>query len=116
MSGDLRPDQVLRALLTYTDRWQPSTASLLEVGGARRGSSYGDGMHPDLLVSLAARGELARRMGLLEERERQVLFLWYVRQLPAHEIAREVGVSRRQCFRIRSAAMRLLLEDDVTAA
>jgi DNA-directed RNA polymerase specialized sigma subunit len=66
-----------------------------------------------LLDSLAERTELARRVREdLDERDRQILFLWYVRELPAHEIAREVKVSRRTCFRRRSAALRLLLDAD----
>jgi DNA-directed RNA polymerase specialized sigma subunit len=52
-------------------------------------------------------------MGELSDRERCVLFLWYVRQLSAQEIAKELRISRRQCFRIRSAALRALQGDTV---
>jgi hypothetical protein len=34
-----------------------------------------------------------------------------VRQLPVDEIAREIGLSRRQCFRRRSHALSAIVED-----
>lgn len=109
-------NDVIRALLTYTDWWQPATGSIIEVGAARRDSSAGDGIRPGLLETLDGRTELCRRMMLLSDRERHVLFLWYVRQLPAHEIAREVRISRRQCFRIRSKAVQALTDETEDAA
>lgn len=104
------PDRVVWALLTYTDWWQPSSASIYAVGAARRDRSAGDGMRAGLLASLDERDELCRRMALLQERDRRLLYLWYLRQLAAHEIARELRISRRQCFRRRAAAIRTLVE------
>ena len=46
----------------------------------------------------------------ISDRDRRLLFLWYVRQLPVEEIAREVGLSRRQCFRRRSHALSTIVE------
>ena len=43
-------------------------------------------------------------------RDRRLLYLWYLRQLPAHEIARELRISRRQCFRRRATAIRAIVE------
>jgi DNA-directed RNA polymerase specialized sigma subunit len=109
-------DEVIRALLTYTDWWQPSTGSILQVGNARRDANAGDGLRPGLVETLEGRTELCRRMEFLAERERHVLFLWYVRQLAAHEIARELRISRRQCFRLRSRAVQALTDDSVDPA
>jgi DNA-directed RNA polymerase specialized sigma24 family protein len=107
---------VVRALITFTDWWQPITTSVIEVGGARRYTGFGDGIREGLFDTLDARAELSRRMKELEERDRAILFLWYVKELPAHEIAKEVGISRRQCFRRRSAALRALVDDEQQVA
>jgi DNA-directed RNA polymerase specialized sigma24 family protein len=103
---------VVRALITYTDWWQPYTSSVLQVGGARRTSGFGDGIREGLLDTVGERSELSRRILALEERDRRILVLWYVGQLPADEVAKEVGISRRHCFRRRSAALRALVDDD----
>ena len=109
---------VIRALVTLTDWWQPHTTSILQIGAARRASGYGDGIRDGLFDTIGERSELARRIRTLTERDRLILFLWYVKELPAHEVAREVKISRRQCFRRRSAALRALVdrEDDERVA
>ena len=108
---------VARALITYTDWWQPRTGSVIPVAGARRSSGFDDGIRDGLLDTLDRRSELCRRMATLDERDRQILYLWYIRELPALEIARELRISRRQCFRRRAAALRALVdEDDEVAA
>jgi DNA-directed RNA polymerase specialized sigma24 family protein len=106
---DARAD-VVRCLLTYTDWWQPSTTSVLQVGAARRSSSIGEAFREGLLDTLDERTELCRRSEKLSEREREILFLWYIRQLDAGEIARAVGISRRQCFRVRAQAIGKIVE------
>jgi hypothetical protein len=103
---------VIRALVTFTDWWQPLTSSVLQVGALRRSSGFGDGIRDGLLDTIGERSELSRRIRQLDERDRRILFLWYVRELPAHEVASEVRISRRQCFRRRSAALRALVDDD----
>jgi DNA-directed RNA polymerase specialized sigma24 family protein len=100
---------VLRCLVTYTDWWQLVSASIMKVSGRRRPSSL-DGFHPGLIETLDERRELCRRMSLLTERDRNVLFLWYVRQLPVEDIARTLKISRRHCFRCRARAVRALVE------
>jgi DNA-directed RNA polymerase specialized sigma subunit len=102
--------EVVRALVTYTDWWQPSTTSVIQVAAARRDSEFKDGLRPGLLENMDRRTELCRRMEHLKDRERVVLYLWYLKQLEAAEIARSVGVSRRHCFRIRSDAIRRIID------
>jgi DNA-directed RNA polymerase specialized sigma subunit len=46
----------------------------------------------------------------MDVRDRRLLFLWYVRQLPVADIAVELRVSRRHCFRLRGEAIRRLVE------
>jgi DNA-directed RNA polymerase specialized sigma subunit len=98
-------EQVIRALLRYTDWWQPVSTSIILVGAARRSSAISDGIPPGLLSTLDERSELCRRMEHLDERDRKLLYLWYLRQLAAQDIARELRISRRQCFRRRAAAI-----------
>jgi DNA-directed RNA polymerase specialized sigma24 family protein len=104
------PRQVVWSLLTYTDWWQPATTSVLQVGAARRKSQFPEGIPAGLLETLDVRAELCRRVSLLEDRDRQVLYLWYVVQLPAEDIAKAVRISRRQCFRRRARAIRKIVE------
>ncbi len=101
---------VVRGLLRYTDWWQPSTSSVIEVGHSRRTRNGHDGLHPGLVDSLDERSELRRRFLLLPERDRLVLILWYLRELAVGEIAQELGVSRRQCFRLRGSAIRRVVQ------
>jgi hypothetical protein len=104
------PNDVIRGLVTYTDWWQPSTSSVFQVGSARRMQGYTDGIPLGLLGSLDERAELCRRMQHVAARDRLLLFLWYVRQLPVDEIAPLVKISRRQCFRRRAAAIRAIVK------
>jgi DNA-directed RNA polymerase specialized sigma subunit len=101
---------VITALVRYTDWWQPVTSSILVAGAARRSHEFSDGIRDGLLDSLDERAELRRRMARLAERDRRVLFLWYVRELEVSEIAQALKLSRRQCFRIRAAAIHRLVE------
>jgi DNA-directed RNA polymerase specialized sigma24 family protein len=106
-------EEVIGSLIRYTDWWQPMTSSVLQVGWARRGTDLTDGIRQGLLDTLDERSELCRRMRGIEEIDRRILFLWYVTQLTAQDIAKEVGISRRQCFRRRARAVRLLLGEEV---
>ena len=72
--------------------------------GARR-ITRGDDIPPGLLDALDERAELCRRMDLLSERDRSLLFLWYVKQDAVEDVARTLRISRRQCFRIRTKAL-----------
>ena len=101
---------VIRGLVTYTDWWQPGSTSVIQVGPARRTQGTHDGMPPGLLDRLDERAELCRRMQSVEERDRRLLFLWYVQQLPVEDISHALGISRRQCFRRRGGAIRKLVE------
>jgi len=101
---------VIRALLTYTDWWQPTTTSIMRFTGTRRRSDERDGFREGLLDTLPERTEICRRRMFLSERERHILFLWYVVQQPVTDIARTVRVSQRQCFRLRSRAIKRRLE------
>lgn len=102
------PDAVARCLVTFPDCLQPSTGSVLSFSGVKR-KDKGDGLRAELTNLLEVRVELRRRMQLLEERDRELLFLWYVRPLHVDDIANELGISRRQCFRRRVNALRAVV-------
>ena len=106
-------NDVIRALVTYTDWWQPSSSSVIRVGVQRRkDSDHGDGMPVGLLDRIDERTELCRRMKDVDQRDRAILFLWYVRQLAVDDIARTVGISRRHCFRRKAAAISAIVDGD----
>lgn len=102
--------RVIRSLITYTDWWQPASTSLIQLASGRRRVS--DGIHPGLLETLDERTELRWRVSTLDERDRHLLFLWYVADLSVEEIAEAVGLSRRQCSRRRDRAIRAILDLD----
>jgi len=103
------PGGVARCLVTFPDCVQPSTGSVLSFSGLKR-KDRGDGLRAELTNLLEVRVELGRRMQMLEERDRELLFLWYVRHLHVDDIAGELGISRRQCFRRRASAIRKIVE------
>ena len=110
------PDQVVTCLLMFTDWWQPSTTSILQVGSACRKTEFSDGFRSGLLDSLAIRTELRNRVSQLGDRDRRLLFLWYVVQLLPEDIGEALGISRRQCFRRRATAIRKIVELGETEA
>ena len=94
---------VIRGLVRFTDWWQPQTGSILQVAGARRSGGFGDGIPDGLLDTIDERAELSRRVrDRLDDIDRRLLYLWYVRELPVNEIGKRVHLSRRTCFRRRS--------------
>lgn len=101
---------VVRCLIMYSDWWQPTTTSVIPVGSARRSDDLSQGIRPGLIETFEERLELCRRMQQIADRDRYLLFLWYVKQLHVDDIAAEVGISRRQCFRRRSGAIEKLLD------
>jgi DNA-directed RNA polymerase specialized sigma subunit len=106
-------NEVIRALVMYTDWWQPSSSSVIRVGVQRsKDSHHGDGMPTGLLDRIDERTELCRRMRDVNERDRTILFLWYVKQLAVDDIARAVGISRRHCFRRKAAAISAIVDSD----
>jgi len=105
-------EEIVGSLVRYTDSWQPATSSMLQVGRARRGTDLSDGIRQGLLENLDERSELCRRMHRIDDLDRRILFLWYVKQLSAQDISKEVGISRRQCFRRRARAIRTLLDEE----
>jgi DNA-directed RNA polymerase specialized sigma subunit len=108
--------EVIRCLITYSDWWQVSSTSVIQVGNARRSKNLAAGFRQGLIETLDERTELSRRMTLLSDDDRMLLFLWYVKQLPMSDISREIGLSRRQCSRRRSKAIQNIADSGTQAA
>jgi hypothetical protein len=113
-SGDsffATPAGVISVLRRYRDVSDPKTTSLLLV--SRQGYDPSQGPFRAGFVSrLDEREELRRRMaGRLGERERKLLFLWYVVELRPGEVARRIRVSRVHCYRLRNAALDALCDE-----
>ncbi len=104
------PQQVIRCLITYTDWWQPVTSSVLQIAAAGRKREAPDGLRPGLIEHLDERTELCRRMEHLKERERLLLYLFYVKELEIPKIARQIRTSVRHVFRIRAAAIKKIVD------
>src|SRR2546427_9683504 len=99
------PAGVISMLRRYRDVFEPKTTSLLLV--SRQGFDPSQGPFRAGFVSrLDEREELRRRMAdRLAERERQLLFLWYVAELRPGDVARPIRVSRVPCYRLRKDAL-----------
>ena len=100
------------ALVRYTDWCHPRGSSIIQVAAARRDTAFGDGIPAGFLETIDERTEICRRMYELDERDREVLFLWYVQQLAVGDISKVMRLSRRQCFRRRARAVKRLVEMD----
>lgn len=98
---------VVRALLTYTDWWQPFTSSVLQAN--HRGGET-DGLRAGLVEHLEERQELCRRMDRLASRERRLLYLWYVKDAEPREISRACRISIRHVHRVRAKAIRTIVD------
>ena len=106
------PAGVISMLRRYRDVFEPKTTSLLLV--SRQGFDPSQGPFRAGFVSrLDEREELRRRMtDRLAERERKLLFLWYVVELRPGEVARRIRVSRVHCYRLRQAALSALCNEE----
>lgn len=102
-------EDVVRSLLTWTDCWQPATGSVV-VGVGTPGRRRGDGLRATLLEGLEERTELRWRLAQLDDLDQRILFLFYVAYATGAEVAAEVGLSERQCYRRRNRAVERLVD------
>lgn len=101
--------EVVRALKSYRDHYDPKSKSILLVS-SRTTDVDADPFRRGFLDTLEARAELLRRLASLDERERAVLLLWYVSDLPVREICEKLSLSRSHCYRLRDRALGLMLD------
>ena len=103
------PSDLVRALARYGDEAGPRTGSVMFVGGAPPRSR--DPFHPGVIAGLEERAELGRRLRRLGDRDRLLLFLWYIQGWSVPDIAARIGISRVHCYRVRDRALRAMLDD-----
>ena len=117
MSGVLETSAEVRRCLERSGDWyQPQTTSLLRIGGCPGAKASSEAFGEGFVEGMDERTELWRRLLCLEPRDREILFLWHVAGLTPAEVALRVGVSRRTCFRRRSAALEEVVRQGETPA
>src|SRR5437016_7902766 len=106
------PAGVISMLRRYRDVFDPRTTSILLV--SRQGFDPSQGpFRSGFLSRLDEREELRQRMAdRLAERERKLLFLWYVVELRPCDVARTIRVSRVHCYRLRNDALAALCDGE----
>ena len=106
------PAGVISMLRRYRDVFDAKTTSLLLV--SRQGFDPSQGpFRAGFLSRLDEREELRQRMAdRLAERERKLLFLWYVVELRPGDVARTIRVSRVHCYRLRNDALAALCDEE----
>jgi DNA-directed RNA polymerase specialized sigma24 family protein len=100
---------IVRALARYGDEAGPRTGSVMFVGGAPPRSR--EPFHPGVIAGLEERAELARRLRRLGDRDRLLVFLWYVQGWSVPRIAAHLGISRVHCYRVRDRALGAMLDE-----
>jgi DNA-directed RNA polymerase specialized sigma24 family protein len=70
-----------------------------------------DPFHPGVIAGLEERAELARRLRRISDRDRLLVFLWYVEGWPVPDIAAHLGISRVHCYRVRDRALGAMLDE-----
>ena len=101
--------EVIRALTRYGDEAGPRTGSVMIIDGAPARSR--EPFHPGVIAGLEERAELGRRLRRLSDRDRLLVFLWYVEGWPAPMIAARLGISRVHCYRVRDRSLGAMLDE-----
>lgn len=106
------PQGVAFSLKRYRDVFDPTTTSVITVSRDAFDPSRGPFGH-GFIYQLHEREELRRRMTeRIEARERKLLFLWYVADLPAARVARSLGISRMHAYRLHKGALEALCDEE----
>lgn len=105
---------VVRALKTFRDFYHPKSSSVLLVSNESPDIDA-DPFRRGFLASLEERTELLKRLAALDERERAVVMLWYVADLPVREICAKLAVSRSHCYRLRDKALQRMVGSEAGA-
>lgn len=106
-------DVLVRKLGLLAGGRDAATGSLLRPAQRRSGR---DPFTGSLAARLDDRSELAAAFQVLHERERLLLYLWYIEDRPVEEIAARLGVSRGHCYRLRASALAALTSDPTARA
>lgn len=101
---------VVTALKNFRDFYSPKSSSVLSPGNGIIDVDA-DPFRRGFLNALEGRTELVKRLAELDERERAVVTLWYVADLPVREICERLSLSRSHAYRIRDRALKSMTGD-----
>lgn len=107
-------DQVVAGLKSFRDYYGPKSGSVLTASGRGRDIDA-DPFRRGFLDSLEARTEMLGRLASLDERERSILMLWYVADLPTKDVCYRLNLSRSHAYRLRDKALTQMLNQDQMA-
>lgn len=99
---------VVRALRGLYDRVETKSGSIVFV--SRRTKRLNPQPPGFGVAALDERARLIRNLRRLSERDRLLLFLWYVEEWPVVRVADHLGLSRVHCYRLRDKALDLLVD------
>ncbi|MHB8510951.1 MAG: sigma factor-like helix-turn-helix DNA-binding protein [Actinomycetota bacterium] len=102
---------VVTALKTFKDFYGPKSSSIMTPGHGSIDIDS-DPFRRGFLTALESRTELLKRLASLDERERAVVTLWYVADLPVREICDRLELSRSHLYRIRDRALKAMAGSD----
>ncbi|HEX9713373.1 MAG TPA: sigma factor-like helix-turn-helix DNA-binding protein [Actinomycetota bacterium] len=102
--------QVARTLKAFRDYYQPKSSSVAIFNGKKTTDVDADPFRRGFIDNLDLRTELLTRLSSLDERERSILMLWYVSDLPVRTICEQLGLSRSHAYRLRDRALSLMLD------
>ena len=109
------PEGVAYVLKRYRDVFDPKTSSVIQASQGAFDPSLGP-FRNGFIARLDEREELRRRMAeRIEDRERRLLFLWYVADLPPAGVARTLGISRMHAYRLRKGALSALCDEEAAS-
>lgn len=101
--------EVVKALKAYRNYYGPKSSSVL-IASNKTTDVDADPFRHGFLDSLNERTELLHRLSALDERERAVLMMWYVLDLPVRAICEKLSLSRTHCYRLRDRALFSMLD------
>lgn len=98
---------VVTALKNFRDYYAPRSSSIM-APGLGTPDIDADPFRRGFLDALQIKAELSKRLASLDERERAVVMLWYVADLPVREVCERLSLSRSHAYRIRDRALKLM--------
>jgi RNA polymerase sigma factor (sigma-70 family) len=101
--------EVTKVLKAFRGHYDPKSVSVL-VASNRTTDVDADPFRRGFLDSMDLRTELLKRLASLDELQRAVILLWYLKDLPVKSICEQLNVSRSNCYRLRDRALAMMLD------
>lgn len=107
-------DEVVAGLKAFRDYYGPKSSSVATTSNRGRDIDA-DPFRRGFLDSLEARTQMLGKLAALDERERAVLMLWYVMDLPTRDVCDRLQLSRSHAYRIRDKALSQMVDQELQA-